>query len=148
MSNKFHHLIKILIIFTLAIVEKIYSIELLNDEYDNLRINNVNNNPLFPIVHPLVFLNKFKEISNEDNNISNKIDIIENGWIELFNYSSLNNETDVKYIVKCDRNYNVNSNSNLVRKHVISSDHFRWLPIDGFLNKKQPLCASKSISYF
>lgn len=143
MSKKLHHLIKIVI--TLTIFQQIQSIELLNDQDDDnlTNNNNVNNNPIFPIVDPLVFFNKLKQISNEDNNIINKIDLIENGWIELFNESSLSNETDVKYIVRCNRNYNVNSNSNFVRKHV-SADHLRWLPVDGYLNKKQPLCASKS----
>jgi hypothetical protein len=143
---------------------------LLNDlvvNNDSGNKKNVNVLPSsLPIIHHLDF---FKS--------PNRVDLIENGWIELLDTNvQSENETSsraeliksriengllfgfdnddvallqaTKFLVKCDRNFNVNSNSNLVRKHISrETNQVKWVPVEGYLNKKLPLCTGKFIFF-
>jgi hypothetical protein len=97
------------------------------------------------------------------------VDIIENGWIEIELIDGANNEQRfqldeasylfgeneeddgrVRHVVKCDDGFGINSNSNFVRRHSVRGafGHLKWLPVDGYLNKRLPLCASIALSCF
>ena len=100
------------------------------------------------------------------------VDDIANGWIVHVaskhgaNNNNPNNNSDSEataYTVKCADGFSVNSDSAHVRQHEVHSvamllsmissaaTSTRWIPVDGFLNKNLPLCASRdwfSFSFF
>jgi hypothetical protein len=80
---------------------------------------------------------------------------VDNGWIELNpDYADSDSKNKHKYVVKCNRNFVVNSIANFVVKKSINYKHERrsskkkksrvvWMPVDDLLIKSLPICASK-----
>lgn len=83
-----------------------------------------------------------KVMSNElFNNLELKEFNVENGEITTEN----NNLVDEAiYIIKCNLNYKLNSNSSRV---YYDYNLNKWLPKNGYLANNMPLCASKLFKY-
>lgn len=74
----------------------------------------------------------------------NRIDTIENGWIELMDSSINDSSKSVRFIAKCNPNYILNSNSIEVLPIQLTKTHNEWIPLDDFLIPNLPhLCFRK-----
>ena len=72
-----------------------------------------------------------------------KYDTIDNGWIE-HNPKDISQNLIIlskRFLVKCNKNYIVNSNSSYVMQ-IFTNEGNNWMPVDDYLVPGLPLCAS------